>query len=96
MDLTVFGKKLLFSHHATQRFSDRGTNPEEVKRALEEGGWVPAKSGRQETKVDFPFGKVWKGTLYQTKTVNPVFVVEGDSITIITIYVFYGGKVEGQ
>jgi hypothetical protein len=96
MDLTVFGKRLLFSHHSTQRFADRGTTPEEVKRALEEGGWIPAKSGRQETKAEFPFGQVWKGKLYQTKTVNPVFVVEGDVITVITIYVFYGEKVEGQ
>jgi hypothetical protein len=96
MALTVFGKKLFFSSHAVQRFDDRGTSPEEVKRALEEGAWTPAQSGRQETKAVFFFGREWKGQKYETKTVNPVFIVEAETITVITIYVFYGGKVVGQ
>jgi hypothetical protein len=92
LEQSVFGKKLLFTKHVIRRLADRGTNQEEVKQALEKGQWIDAKEGRKETKLVFPYGRQWKDVIYERKTVNPVFVVEGDTITVITVYVFYGGK----
>ena len=50
---------------------------------------VPAKGDRFECAKNFPYNEFWNKKFYETKQVVPVFREEGNSIVVITVYVFY-------
>lgn len=78
-----------FSSHAKDSMRKRGAEMDEVLKAIQQAEWKEAKKGRFEAKLDFPYNKDWNKKRYLTKQVNPVFVMEADSIVVITVYVFY-------
>lgn len=80
---------IIFSAHAEESMRKRGASREEVEKTIREAAWTEAHSERQETKLDFPFDAEWNKKFYKTKQVNSVFIVEKDTIVVITVYVFY-------
>ncbi len=42
----------------------------------------------------FPFHREWNGKWYQEKEVKPIFVVEGNTIVVVTVYTRFFGKTE--
>ncbi len=85
-------KPIVFSQHALDQLSDRGTLEEEVKQAIQEGEEIPAKKGRKAFRKNFPFGSQWKGKHYEVKQVMPIIVEEAEERVVITVYVFYFGS----
>ena len=39
--------------------------------------------------MEFPYAGRWNDRHYQSKKVNPVFIIENQEIIIITVYCFY-------
>ena len=86
-------KPIVFSAHALDQVTDRGTSEAEVETAIREGEEVPAKQGRRAFRKNFPFNSQWKGRYYEFKQVMPVVADELERWVVITVYVFYfGGK----
>jgi len=78
-----------FSSHAKDSMRKRGADADEVLKVIQQVKWIEAKQGRFEAKLDFPYNKVWNKKHYSTKQVNPVFIIEEQTIIVITVYVFY-------
>lgn len=84
-------KTVAFSHHAMKQLVDRGTNVDEVRKAIIEGEEIPAKKGRQAFRKNFSFEAFWKGKYYEIKQVMPIALKEDGRWIVITVYVFYFG-----
>jgi len=82
-------KRIIFTRHATYSMKKRGVSEEEVISALNSGAWSPAKFERIECSYELDYNNIWNGRFYKKKQVVPVFVEEGEEITIITVYAFY-------
>ncbi|MBI2551810.1 hypothetical protein HYW17_00715 [Candidatus Uhrbacteria bacterium] len=67
----------------------RGANENEVVETIRLAEWREARSGRFEAKQDFQYNAEWNKKFYKIKQVNPVFVVERDTIVVITVYALY-------
>ncbi len=80
------GEHIVLSEHARSYIPVRGYEPDEVEQAIMEATWMPTERNRLDARMGFPFNKLWNGKLYGTKQVRPIFVVEGDTITVITVY----------
>ncbi len=78
--------------HAKERMEERGATDEEVIKTVEEGERFPAKFGRTGFRRNFPFGRIWRGRLYQTKQIEAYGVQEGKDWLIVTVMTkyFYG------
>jgi hypothetical protein len=83
------GQSIIFSEHAQGYIPLRGYHPHEVDKAVRESSWNPAERNRLEARMDFPYHSLWNGKFYETKQVRPVFVVEGDTITVVTVYTYF-------
>lgn len=80
---------VIFSGHAKDSMRKRGAVINEVMTTIQQAEWMEAKAGRFEAKLDFPYNKDWNQKHYSNKQVNPVFIVERQTIIVITVYVFY-------
>lgn len=77
------------SAHARGYRSRRGFTEAEVERTIRTASGRPARSGRLEAAMDFPYGAVWNGVFYTTKRVRPIFVEEPDEIVVVTVYTYF-------
>jgi hypothetical protein len=84
-------KRIVFSPHARAQLVLRGATEPEARAAILEGEGVPARGGRAAFRKNFPFRSQWKGRYYETKQVLPIVVEEEDTVTVVTVYVFYFG-----
>ena len=82
-------KSIVLSFHAIEQCKERGTNEEEVIKAIKECKWILAKKNRLECKISLPCDKTWNGHFYVNKEVRPIFVDEVDEILVVTVYVYY-------
>lgn len=80
---------VIFSGHAKDSMRKRGAEMDEVTRVIQQAEWSEASRGRFEAKLDLPYNKEWNKRYYSTKQINPVFIVERETIIVITVYVFY-------
>lgn len=39
--------------------------------------------------MNFPFGALWNGKVYNTKQVRPIFVEEEKELIVVTVYTYY-------
>jgi hypothetical protein len=83
------GEHIAFSDHARAYVPIRGYELAEAEQAIKESTWQPAERNRIEARSDFLYRSEWNGKFYETKQVRPIFVVEGDTITVITVYTYY-------
>jgi hypothetical protein len=82
-------KPIRLSGHARGYEARRGFTEAEVDAAIRQNPWQPARNGRWETRQDFPYNRVWNGTLYATKRVRPVFVETATEIVVVTVYTYF-------
>lgn len=82
-------KPIRLSAHAKLQLRFRGTNEEEVTKAIRTRAWQPAEQGRLECRRDFPYNADWNGKHYATKQVRPIFADDPDEIVVVTVYVYY-------
>jgi len=76
--------------HTLKRAEERGTNADEITDVIISGTPVPAKYGRQGKAKTYDFKKNRLGKYYKHKRVEVFFVVDGDVIVTVSVYVFYG------
>lgn len=69
----------------------RGATETEVETAIAQGERLPARRERVAFRKNFGFRSTWKGRYHETKQVLPIVVEEDDTITVVTVYVFYFG-----
>ncbi|MBI4242873.1 MAG: DUF4258 domain-containing protein [Planctomycetes bacterium] len=84
-------KKLVFSQHALDQISDRGTSEKEITKAIRSGEKTEARKGRFAFRKNFIYNSEWKGKYYTTKQVMPVVVEEEGAYIVVTVYVFFFG-----
>ncbi len=82
-------RPILFSDHARDRMGKRGTTEAEVEMVIRDSPWKQTKLDRFEAQAAFPFQAIWNNKFYATKIVNSIFITEGETIVVITVYVFY-------
>lgn len=75
--------------HAQQRMAERGATEKEVRATIEMGERFPAKFGRTGFRRNFPFGRQWRGKVYETKQIEAYAVSDNDGWVVITIVTKY-------
>lgn len=75
--------------HAHQRMAERGATEKEVRATIEMGERFPAKFGRTGFRRNFPFGRQWRGKVYETKQIEAYAVSDNDGWVVITIVTKY-------
>lgn len=81
--------------HTLLRAAERGTTEKEIIEVLNSGSPVEGKYGRQGKGKVFDFKNHRFGKYYEQKRVEVYYLVEGDKMITVTVYVFYGTW-EGQ
>lgn len=76
--------------HILERALERGTNEAEIEDVIRNGLPISAKHGRQARAKTYPFQQERHGKYYEQKRVEVIYVVEGDTVVTVTVYVFYG------
>ena len=76
--------------HTLERAEERGASESEIQDVVNTGFPVPAKHGRTGRGKVYDFGQSRYNEYYRQKRVEVYYIVEGDAITTVTVYVFYG------
>jgi hypothetical protein len=82
--------EILLDLHTLERAKERGTNEEEIRDVIESGFIIPAKYGRIGKAKIYKFKQKRQNTFYEEKRVEVFYIIEGDRIVTVTVYVFYG------
>ncbi len=76
--------------HTLERAGERGTNEEEIKDVINTGFSISAKYGRIGKAKIYDFKQRRQNEYYEQKRVEVFYLIEGNVITTVTVYVFYG------
>ncbi|MBI3591927.1 MAG: hypothetical protein HY099_00300 [Nitrospirae bacterium] len=76
--------------HTLERAEERGTNETEIKDVIHTGFSIPAKVNRIGTAKVYDFKQNRHNKYYEQKRVEVFYLIEGDKIITVTVYVFYG------
>jgi hypothetical protein len=76
--------------HAKERIAERGASESEVRETIRDGISVRAKKRRKAKEKIFAYGKPWQGQTFPHKKLKVVYVEEGNTLVVITVYVYYG------
>ena len=80
--------------HTLERAEERGTSEAEIEDVIHTGVSVAAKYGRIGKAKIYDFKQNRHNKYYEQKRVEVFYLIEGDQIITITVYVYYG-KCEG-
>jgi len=76
--------------HTLERAEERGSNETEIKDVIHTGFSIPAKYNRIGKAKVYDFKQNRHNKYYEHKRVEVFYLVEGDWIITVTVYVFYG------
>ena len=76
--------------HTLKRAEQRGATETEIREKIETGEKIPAKQHRMGRAKVYMFNQMRHGKFFEQKRVEVFYVVEGDVIVTVTVYVFYG------
>ncbi|MBI5100787.1 MAG: hypothetical protein HZB33_02960 [Nitrospirae bacterium] len=76
--------------HTLERAEERGTNETEIKDVILSGFSIPAKYSRIGKAKVYDFEQNRHNKYYEHKRVEVFYLLEGDKIITVTVYVFYG------
>ena len=76
--------------HTLERAEERGTNEKEIMDVITTGFSIPAKYGREGKAKIYDFRQKRHDKYYEQKRVEGFYIVEGNNIITVTVYVFYG------
>ncbi len=82
--------KIHFTQHTIERAKERGISLAEIQDVIINGDQFSAKHGRFGKLKIFPFESWRQDVYYNQKRVEVIYVIEGETITVITVYAFYG------
>ncbi|MFN3466558.1 MAG: DUF4258 domain-containing protein [Candidatus Brocadiales bacterium] len=87
-------KPVSFSTHARIQMELRGAEEAEVIKTINSGKWETAKRGKLKCCYRFNFNSPSpiNQLFYKYKTVEAVFVEEGERIIVVTVKVYYSNK----
>jgi hypothetical protein len=73
-----------------ERAEERGTNEIEIKDVIQSGFSISAKYGRIGKAKIYDFKTNRHNKYYEHKRVEVFYIIEGENIITVTVYVFYG------
>jgi hypothetical protein len=76
--------------HTLERAEERGTNEAAIRDVIQTGFPIPAKYGRFGKAKVYDFKQNRQNKYYDHKKVEVFYLIEGDKIITVTVYVFYG------
>jgi hypothetical protein len=76
--------------HTLERAEERGTNEIEIKDVIQSGFSISAKYGRIGKAKIYDFKNNRHNKYYEHKRVEVFYMIEGEKIITVTVYVFYG------
>jgi len=76
--------------HTLERAEERGATEAEIKDVIHTGSSIPAKYGRMGKAKVYDFKKNRHNSYHKQKRVEVFYLIEGDKIITVTVYVFYG------
>jgi hypothetical protein len=76
--------------HTIERAKERGASEEQIIETLTSGRPIIAEGKRFGKVKTFDFHNLWKGKYYDEKQLIVYYITEGETITTITVYVYYG------
>lgn len=76
--------------HTLERAAERGASEAEIIDVIHTGLAVPAKQKRIGKAKVYDFKQNRHNTYYEHKRVEVFYLIEGDKIITVTVYVFYG------
>lgn len=82
--------EIQIDRHTLERAEERGTNEAEIKDVIHSGFSIPAKYGRIGKAKVYDFKQNRHNKYHEHKRVEVFYLIEGDKIITVTVYVFYG------
>ena len=82
--------EIYIDSHTLGRAEERGTNAAEIRDVINTGFPIPAKYGRRGKGKVYEYKQTRYNNFYPQKRVEVFYLTEGDHITTVTVYVFYG------
>jgi len=82
--------EIVIDPHTMERAEERGTNEAEIKEVVQSGLSLTAKYGRIGKAKVYDFKQNRHNKYYEQKRVEVFYLIEGDKIVTVTVYVFYG------
>jgi hypothetical protein len=76
--------------HTLERAEERGTNEAEIMDVIHTGSLIPARYGRIGKAKLYEFRQNRHNKYYEQKRVEVFYLIEGNKIITVTVYVFYG------
>ncbi|MGC2062360.1 MAG: hypothetical protein WA610_05230 [Thermodesulfovibrionales bacterium] len=76
--------------HTLERAEERGTNEAEIQDVIHTGFPISAKYGRVGKAKVYDFNQNRHNKHYEHKRVEVFYMIDGDKIVTVTVYVFYG------
>jgi hypothetical protein len=76
--------------HTLERAEERGSNEAEIKDVILTGSSIPAKYGKMAKAKVYEFNQNRHNRYYEQKRVEVFYLIEGDKIVTVTVYVFFG------
>ncbi|MBI4745454.1 MAG: DUF4258 domain-containing protein [Deltaproteobacteria bacterium] len=76
--------------HTLDRAEERGVDESEIKDVIKTGFTIAAKYGRMGKAKVYNFRQKRLDRYYEQKRVEVFYIVEGEKIITVTVYVFYG------
>jgi hypothetical protein len=76
--------------HTLERAGERGTNEAEIRDVIYTGSLIPARYGRIGKAKLYEFRQNRHNKYYEQKRVEVFYLIEGNKIITVTVYVFYG------
>ena len=76
--------------HTLDRAEERGTNEAEMTDVILSGFTIPAKYKHIGKAKIYDFKKNRHNKYYEQKRVEVFYLIEGDRMITVTVYVFYG------
>ncbi len=81
---------ILIDPHTLEQAEDRGATEKEIEDVIRTGFSVPAKYGRIGKAKVYDFKQNRHNKYYEQKRVEVFYLIEGNKIITVTVYVFYG------
>lgn len=82
-------KPVVFTRHARDRCTQRGTTEADVIAAIRGGKRQPAQRGLWLYRLNLEYQREWAGVWYAVQQVAPVVEELAERYVVVTVYTYY-------
>jgi hypothetical protein len=82
--------KVKIDEHAKERADERGASEDDIYETLRSGNVIIVQGIRSAKEKIYDFNQEWNGKLYEQKQVRVIYLVEENTMIVITVVVKYG------